>query len=73
MTDAARCRKNKWIVGDVLESTVDIGFRLWTFRIEITAIGRECVLAVEVWRDGKDVKGAEMQWHLGDRRWRRVG
>ena len=73
MTDAARCKRNNWRVGDLLESTVDNGFSRSTSRIEITAIGRRCVLAVEFWRNGNAVQGVEIQWHLSDRKWRRVG
>jgi hypothetical protein len=74
MTDARRCKRNNWIIGDRLESTVDNGFSRSTSRIEITAIGRECVLAVETWRNGRDILNpVEMLWCLGDRKWRRVG
>ena len=67
-TDAGRCRANGWQAGDTLEGDEGDG----PTRILITAIGEEHILARETWHDGKPVDGAETNWTLRYRDWRKV-
>jgi hypothetical protein len=72
MNDAQRCRRNGWKVGDVLQDTDGR-------RIRLTAIGEECVLAVQIlriWEESWEEwcgKGWETGWALDVVRWRRIG
>lgn len=69
MNDAARCRKNGWVAGTRLVGTDADGPTV----IEITAVGRETVLAVAISEDGKPCKDEhEYSWMLDQRKWRKV-
>lgn len=71
MTAAEKCLKNGWKVGTRLSGREDDDITT----IEITAIGREQVLAVAIsvtpgeWWEGG---GREESWDLDFRRWRKV-
>jgi len=67
-TDADRCHANGWQVGDVLEGDEGHG----PTRILITAIGDERILARETRHNGKPVDGAETNWTLRYRDWRKI-
>jgi len=66
VTDAEICRTNGWKVGDVLEGVNAFDDLK---RIQITAIGRKHILAVQDWL-GIEI---ESTWSLGCRFWRKVG
>lgn len=66
---AARCRRNGWGVGTILER--DVGFG--TLRIEITAIGHRRILAHVLSQTGTMYTvGVETCWLICPGQWRRV-
>lgn len=64
-TDAEIARRREWVVGTRIEG-VEYGERT---EIKITAIGRECVLAAEVFCDHRF---SEHEWTLANRCWGEV-
>lgn len=68
MTAAAKCRRNGWVVGTRLEGKQ---FEE-TIVIEITAIGRQSILARVVTTNGVPDWTPDSEWDLDMRRWRRV-
>lgn len=69
VTDADKCRRNGWTVGDRLIGVDGQG----TDVIEITAIGRENVLAVPISGPAADARRSESLWSLRYRDWRKAG
>src|SRR6266852_611278 len=69
MNDVQKCKRNGWKPGTRL-----VGDEGWgPTVIEITAIGRERILAVEISHNGEpDADGLEDDWTLELRKWRRV-
>ena len=64
---AVLCRMNGWGPGTRLVGDEGAGPEV----IELTAVGRECVLAVSVARNGKPVRNySEGTWSLSCRDWR---
>lgn len=69
MSDAEKCRKNGWRVGDRLVGDEGYGPTV----IELTAIGRDGILAVQLSHNGdKSQHEREGHWTLSNRKWRRV-
>lgn len=69
VSDADKCTKNGWKVGDLLEGDEGFGPTL----IEITAIGDEKILARAIKHNGHPVPSYESCWKLDYRNWKRVG
>ena len=69
MNDAEKCRRNGWAPGTILEGRE--GNQIT--RIELTAVGRENVLAVAISENGEPKFGTcENLWALDMRRWRKI-
>ena len=64
MNDAALCRKNEWIVGDILEGDEGFGPE----RMLITAIGESALLGISL----KSKRSHEGSWALAFRNWKKV-
>ena len=73
LTAAAQCRKNGWTVGTRLEGTEGKGTD-WeeTSVIEITAVGKQSILARLVTTNGAPDWTPDSEWDLDCRKWRRV-
>ncbi len=67
-SDAARCKRKGWVVGDMLAGDEGYGVTV----ILITAIGEESILAREISRKGVYVQTTEASWTLRLRDWKRV-
>jgi hypothetical protein len=67
-SDAAQCRKNGWKAGTRLVGDEGYGPTV----IEITAVGRERILAVTISHNGEPADYDESDWTLECRKWRRV-
>jgi hypothetical protein len=68
ISDAAQCRKNGWKAGARLVGDEGYGPTV----IEITAVGRESILAVKISHNGEPADESEGNWTLRCRKWRRV-
>lgn len=68
MSDADYCRKSGWNVGTKLIGSDGHDMSI----IELTAIGREGILAVCLIRNGKKINEGEHSWTLSCRNWRAV-
>jgi hypothetical protein len=67
--DVTQCRRNGWKVGTRLVGDEGYGPTI----IELTAIGRDRILAVQISHNGKpSVNDWEADWTLSERRWRKV-
>ena len=69
MNDVQKCKRNGWKVGTRLVGDEGYG----PIVIEITAIGRERILAIEISHNGEPYPDlVEMDWTLSKRKWRKV-
>ena len=67
--DVAKCKRNGWTVGTRLIGDEGYGPTV----IELTAIGREQILAIEISHKGKLSEDArESNWTLTERDWQKV-
>ena len=67
-SDAAICRDNGWVVGDVLEGDEGYG----PSRIVLTGIGERGILARQISHNGEETRGTEHSWTLQCRDWSKV-
>ena len=69
MSNAAKCRKNKWTIGTYLYGNEGFGPEV----IKITAIGEEAILARQITnRHGEKINTFEGHWDLFRRKWRKI-